>query len=52
MTGVLLIILLLLVIFLAYREGKPFFSDPLKVAILIAVLVLAILAWTPLGIGR
>lgn len=47
----LILILLVLVCFLAYREGRPFFSDPLRILIFVCVLLLAILAFLPSTMG-
>lgn len=47
-TGVLLLVLLIVMIFMAIRDGRPFFGDALKVTALIIVLVAAIVTWWPM----
>lgn len=49
--SVLIIVLLLLVVFLAYREGRPFFNDALKIFILVCVILLALLVFVPNTMG-
>jgi hypothetical protein len=50
-TGVLLLILLIVLIFMAIRDGKPFFGDPLKAASLLIVLVVVLATWLPMARG-
>ncbi len=52
-TTILLILLLIVMIFMAVRDGRPFFGDPLKVTAFIIALLLAVLTWLPLvrGVG-
>lgn len=49
--SVLVVILLLLVIFMAYREGRTYFNDPLKILVIVCVILLAILAFLPGTMG-
>lgn len=51
MTSLLTILLVLLLIFMvcmAIRDGRPFFSDFLKVSALVISFLIAILTWFPL----
>lgn len=48
MISVLLIALLITMIVMAVREGRPFFGDWLKVIALVIAVVLALLTWLPL----
>lgn len=44
----LLILLLIVIICMALRDGRPFFADFLKVTVLILTVLLALLTWLPL----
>jgi hypothetical protein len=45
---ILLVLLLIVMIFMAIRDGRPFFADALKTTALIIALLLAIATWFPL----
>lgn len=49
---VLLVLLLIIMVFMAYRDGRPFFADFLKVAAFILTILLAILTWWPAKLGH
>lgn len=45
---VLLVLLLIVMVFMAIRDGRPFFADALKVTALIIAIIVALLSWLPL----
>lgn len=44
---VLLVLLLIVLVCMAIRDGRAFFADALKVIALIVVLVFAVVSWLP-----
>lgn len=47
-TTLLLVLLLIVTIVMAIRDGRPFFADYLKVTLLIIAVLLALFSWLPL----
>ena len=43
-----LVLLLIVMVFMAIRDGRPFFADVLKVTALVIAILVAVFKWLPL----